>query len=116
MHLLSNIDLDCNSGIAGTIQTKVKGVISFQQQNVETGDLAYIFAYIDDATGNVLETKEYPVDPATADGLYEQVKANLPDINAVGFIAWQLALDYESFRLLMAQTFGVTANEIDIIN
>ena len=115
MKLVSNIDLTYSDGSinGGTDSGIIEGTIIRQEkQNDET--IQFLYQY-KNADGLEIKTGYFPISEAEADALYSAVEANLPDINTVGYSAWNEALFYEGFRVEMASTFGVTVADIDIV-
>jgi hypothetical protein len=118
MHLESVNNLTVNDGINGSREVPVMGVIVAEQLTPVT-DMNSIFSYqyidnTDPLNPIVIESKSIIIDTATQQTLYQAVKGSLPDIN-VDYSAWYKQLLYESFRLEMAQTFQIPANEINIV-
>lgn len=116
MNLKSNINLTYSFGnVNGDTETGiVDGVIHRHEKGID-GIINVLFSYLD-ADGNKIKTDWFPITEAEADALYSAVKTNLPDIDSVGFSAWNEALFYEGFRVEMASTFGVNVADIDIVS
>lgn len=115
MNLKSKIDLTYSDGgiAGGTTSGIVEGVI-IRHEKGNDGTINVLFQYLD-ANGIAIQTAPFPITEEEADALYTAVKANLPNIDEVGFSAWIEALYYEGFRVEMAATFGVEVADIDIV-
>ncbi len=115
MNLKSNIDLTYSDGTiaGGTVSSVVEGRI-IRHEKGNDGVIQTLYTYTD-VNGDTIKTGYFPTTEAEANALYTAVASNLPDISEVGFTAWNEALFYEGFRVEMANTFGVTVADIDIV-
>jgi len=117
MKLVSNIDLTYSFGdVNGSTETGVVEMFLGREQKDNEGNRNFVYI-CKTADGVVIKSGwlPTPITPAEADALYTTVAANLPDISVVGFTAWKEALDMEAARVEMANTFGVTVANIDIV-
>lgn len=118
MKLRSKNKLKVNSGVTGTKDAFIEGVLQIEQINISV-NLSVIFQYqyldINDPEKPVsVEVNSTAITQGEQQSLYQAVKGNLPDIN-VDYSAWYLRLLYESFRIEMATTFGIKPEEIEVI-
>ena len=118
MKLVSNINLTYSFGDVNgdTEQGVIEGFLIGREQKDMEGNKNFVYSY--KTPDGVVIKAGWMKDPVTrdeADALYTAVKANLPDIDAVGFSFWNDALDMQAYRVKMASTFGVDVDKIDIV-
>ncbi len=118
MNLKSNIDLTYSLGdVNGSTESGIVEMYLGREQKDNERNRNFVYT-CKTAEGAVIKAGWLPESITTeeADALYTAVKANLPDINDVGFSAWNEALNMEAARFKMADTFGVTVADIDIVS
>ncbi len=79
------------------------------------GITEFIYKYID-ADGFLYSHDKYVMTEEEADLLFPLVEANLPNIEEVGYSAYNLAMNYEGMKIKMAERFSeLELSDIEII-
>lgn len=118
MKLVSNINLKYSFGdVNGDTE---EGIVecSIKRPDEDTeGNINFLYSY-STPEGVKIKTAwlEESITKEELDELYTAVASTLPDINAVGYSAWNNALRYEAARVKMATTFKVSVDKINIDN
>jgi len=114
MKLRTKIEVSFNDGIVSQSSAIVEGLLNSSHQMLRFGfDYNFGFEYIKE-DGTRIAQGDFPLTKEEVNGLYEIVKSSIPvDLN---YIDATLYLYYLGMRVKMAETFGVSINDIEIIN
>lgn len=113
MKIRTTVPVTYNNGIAGQETGLVTGVLQGCNQQLRFGfDSSYMFEYTSES-GQVIANNIYPVSAEETNALYEVVKGEVP--SGLNYTDSTTYLYYLGFRIQMAQTFGITTADIEII-
>ena len=113
MKIKTLIPVTYNNGITGQETGLVTGNLQSCSQQVQFGfDSAFMFEYTSES-GQVLANNMYPVSAEDTNTLYELLKDQVP--TGLSYTDTTTYLYYLGFRIQMAQTFGISVNDIEII-
>lgn len=113
MKIRTTVPVTYNNGVAGQETGLVTGVLQGCNQQLRFGfDSSYMFEYTSES-GQVIANNIYPVSAEETNALYDLVKAKVP--KGLNYTDSTTYLYYLGFIIQMAQTFGITADEIEII-
>ena len=113
MKIKTKIPVTYNNGITGQETGLVTGTLQGCNQQLRFGfDSSYMFEYASES-GQVIANNMYPVSAEETNGLYELVKGEVPtDLN---YTDQTLYLYYLGMKIKMAETFGISVNDIEIV-
>lgn len=113
MKIRTTVPVTYNNGITGQETGLVTGVLQGCNQQLRFGfDSSYMFEYTSES-GQVIANNIYPVSAEETNALYEVVKGEVP--SGLNYTDSTTYLYYLGFRIQMAQTFGITTADIEII-
>lgn len=113
MKIKTTVPVTYNNGIAGQETGLVTGTLSSCSQQLRYGfDSNYMFEYSSES-GQSIANNMYPVSAEETNALYEVVKGEVPtDLNYTDSTTY---LYYLGMKMKMAETFGITVSDIEII-
>lgn len=113
MKLVTKTPVAYNSGLVSTTTGIVEGILHGCNQQIRFGfDSSFMYEY-KAADGTVLASKPLNLTKEEIDGLYEVVKTSIP--TGLSYTDSTTYLYYLGMKLKMAETFGITAADIDIV-
>lgn len=113
MKIRTTVPVTYNNGITGQETGLVTGVLQGCNQQLRFGfDSSYMFEYTSES-GQVIANNIYPVSAEETNALYDLVKGEVP--SGLNYTDSTTYLYYLGFRIQMAQTFGITTADIEII-
>ena len=115
MYIQTKNQVEYNLPMRGTAINKVKGRL---MGITEDGAISYMkmkFGYFDEEEVVIGQgIADYTKDDFNA--LMEQIKADLPDVNATPWDVWRLTQLYTAFIQVMAVRLEIAPADIEIIN
>ena len=112
MILKSKIEVTYNQAITGTATGIIQGVIESIAWDNDFQRVGVNFAYFD-ANDQMLFRNAFFVQGDSIDAFYDSIKANIP--TGLGKRDTERWTFYLAFQFQMAQTFGIEASQIEII-
>ena len=113
MKIKTLVPVTYNNGITGQETGLVTGTLSNCNQQVQFGfNSNFMFEYSNES-GKVLKNDMYPVTDEETNTLYNLVKNEVP--NNLSYTQATEYLYYLGFRVQMAQLFGISKSDIEII-
>jgi hypothetical protein len=113
MKIKTLVPVTYNNGIAGQETGLVTGILQGCNQGLRFGfESNYMFEYATES-GQTIANNMYPVSAEETNALYEIVKSEVP--TGLNYTDTTTYLYYLGFRIQMAQTFGISVNDIEII-
>lgn len=114
MKLRTLVPVTYNNGITGQETGLVIGNLQGCNQQLRFGfESNYMFEYASES-GQMIANNMYSITAEKTNTLYELVKNQVP--TGLNYTDSTTYLYYLGFRLQMAQTFGISVNDIEIIN
>ncbi|CAB4151662.1 hypothetical protein UFOVP598_31 [uncultured Caudovirales phage] len=113
MKIKTTVPVTYNNGITGQESGIVTGILSSCNQQLRYGfDSNYMFEYKTES-GHTLKNDMYPVTAEETNALYNLVKNEVP--TNLSYTEATEYLYYLGFRVQMAQLFGISESNIEII-
>lgn len=113
MKLVTKTPVAYNSGLVSTATGIVEGHLYGCSQQLRFGfESSFMYEY-KTADGTVLASKPLNLTKEEIDGLYELVKSSIPA--GLSYTDSTTYLYYLGMKLKMAETFGIPATDIDIV-
>ena len=113
MKIKTLIPVTYNNGVTGQESGLVTGTLSNCNQQIRFGfNSNFMFEYSNES-GKVLKNDMYPVTAEETNALYNLVKNEVP--TNLSYTEATEYLYYLGFRVQMAQLFGISVNDIEII-
>lgn len=113
MKIKTTVPVTYNNGIAGQETGLVTGNLQGCNQQLRFGfDSSYMFEYSSES-GQSLKNDMYPVTAEETNTLYNLVKNEVP--TNLSYTQATEYLYYLGFRVQMAQLFGISESDIEII-
>ena len=113
MKIKTTVEVTYNNGIAGQATGIVTGTLSSCNQQLKFGfNSNFMFEYSTE-NGQSLKNDMYPVTAEETNALYNLVKNEVP--TNLSYTQATEYLYYLGFRVQMAQLFGISESDIEII-
>ena len=113
MKIKTLIPVTYNNGVTGQETGIVTGTLSNCNQQLRFDFNSNFMYEYSTESGNILKNDMYPVNSEETNALYEVVKGEVP--TGLNYTDSTTYLYYLGFRIQMAQTFGISVNDIEII-
>ena len=113
MKIKTTVQVTYNNGITGQETGLVTGTLSNCNQNLRFGFNSNFMYEYSNESGHTLKSDMYPVTAEETNNLYNLVKNEVP--TNLSYTQATEYLYYLGFRVQMAQLFGISESDIEII-
>jgi len=114
MKIKTLIPVTFNSGIASQQTSKVEGEIIIVRQDYLRDNYNFLFSYKTESE-QIIQTpsSDFTLTKEEVNALYDEIKNEVP--NNMEYFETTQYIYYLGFKIQMANTFGITENDIEII-
>jgi hypothetical protein len=113
MYLITKNAVDYNLPLSGTANGKVKARIRMVKER-KAPYMTVNFDYLKEDEG-IIESSAREFTEAEANGIFDVIKAGMPDVLTTPWSEWRAKQLYYAFRHIMAEKLSITVNDIDLI-
>jgi hypothetical protein len=113
MKIQTLIPVTYNDGIASQATGIVTGTIDFVNQDYYRELYNFTFSYIDESGNRINNVPTFTLTRDEINAFYNEIKDSVP--TNIAYFETTEYIYYLGFKIEMAQTFGISPNDIDIL-